>query len=119
MFINHTNHPSERWSMEQKKAAESFGEIRDVPFPGIEPDMSAGTVRELARGQAEKFIALAPAAVLCQGEFTYTYHLVRYLQEAGILVLAACSERISREVIDEQHVSHKTSEFHFVQFRSY
>ncbi len=119
MFINHTNHPAEHWSEAQRRAAEAYGEIRDMPFPSVAPDLSADEVRRLAEAQAAELIAMAPAAVLCQGEFTYTYHMVRCLQQAGVLVLAACSERVSRETVDEQGASHRVSEFRFVQFRSY
>ena len=119
MFINHTNHPAEHWSETQRRAAEDYGEIRDVPFPSVAPESSAAEVQQLAEAQAAELIAMAPTAVLCQGEFTYTYHMVRCLQQAGILVLAACSERVSRETVDEQGASHRVSEFRFVQFRSY
>lgn len=37
MFINFTNHSSEKWSGEQRMAAERYGEIVDIPFPSVPP----------------------------------------------------------------------------------
>ena len=34
-FINHTNHSSDRWDGPQRRAAEAYGVIRDLPFPEI------------------------------------------------------------------------------------
>lgn len=45
VFINCSNHPSERWSREQKQAAEGYGEIVDLPFPEVDPSWDAGQVR--------------------------------------------------------------------------
>ena len=35
IFVNHTNHPSARWSAEQISAAQVYGEILDMPFPAV------------------------------------------------------------------------------------
>ena len=35
MFLNFSNHPSDRWNKAQRQAAERYGEIRDVPFPDV------------------------------------------------------------------------------------
>ena len=37
MFINLTNHSSTNWSKKQRKAAEVYGQIIDMPFPVIQP----------------------------------------------------------------------------------
>lgn len=119
MLINHTNHPSARWSEEQIAAARSYGEVVDVPFPDVPPVWSSEDVAALAEKQAARILAMEPAAVLCQGEFCYTFALVARLKAAGIPVLAACSERVVREREDEAGNVVRESRFAFVQFRAY
>lgn len=119
MFINHSNHPSARWSDAQRTAAETYGTIEDMPFPNIEPMWNEMQVAALAEANAAAIIAKQPAAVLCQGEFTYTFALIERLRKAGITVVAACSERVVHETVDDAGVSHKTAAFSFVQFRKF
>ena len=71
---------------------------------------------EKALGQ---MLPLEPSAVLVQGEFTYSYALIKLLQEAGITVLAACSERQTVTTVNAKHETVRQSVFSFVQFRSY
>ena len=119
IFINHTNHPSARWSAEQISAAKVYGEIVDVPFPAIDDEATAQEVRALAEVNAEKILALKPAAVLCQGEFNYTFALVERLKTFGVTVFAATSKRVSVEEILPDGSTRQVSTFHFVQFREY
>ena len=119
LFINHTNHPSAKWGTEQLAAAKQYGEVQDQPFPAINPHLDEGEVYKLAEAAAEKIINLAPAAVLCQGEFTYTFKLVELLKEAGITALSACSERVSTETIEKDGSIRRESSFRFVRFRRY
>ena len=118
-FINHTNHASGRWSAEQKSAAVAYGEIFDVAFPAINPSATTGQVRELVQENLEKILSLEPAAVLCQGEFTYTFALVERLKEIGVPVLAATTERVVEAEILPDGTSRQVSTFRFVQFREY
>ena len=118
-FINHTNHSAAGWSAAQRLAAANYGEIIDAPFPAVPADWDTGRVEKLAAEYAAEFIALHPAAVLCQGEFCYTYALVRRLQTAGIVVLAACSRRVVEERQDQQGNTCRNSIFEFVRFRTY
>ena len=119
IFVNHTNHPSARWGDEQLTAAKNFGELVDVPFPAINPAASSEEIRELVWANAEKILSLEPAAVLCQGEFNYTFEMVERLKNFGVKVLAATSERIVREEILPDGSSRSISTFRFVQFREY
>ena len=41
MFINYTNHPSASWGEKQTDEAKKYGEIVDMPFPNISPQMTA------------------------------------------------------------------------------
>lgn len=119
IFINHTNHPSTRWSDEQLSAAQAYGEIFDMAFPAVNPNATAEEVRQLAQRNAEKILELEPAAVLCQGEFNYTFALVERLKSSGVKVVAATSERIVISEILPDGSSRQISTFRFVQFREY
>lgn len=114
IFVNFTNHPSELWSQIQKDTAQKYGKIVDIPFPNVNPKGSREDVLELAESSVNKIVKLDPCAVLCQGEFCLAYQVIRKLQENGILVLAACSER---KVIENGNQKQVT--FEFEQFREY
>ena len=75
-------------------------------------------MKEKAVENAARIQAMEPAAVLLQGEFTYSYDLITLLKEAGIPVLAACSRRDVEER-QEEGKSVKTAVFRFVRFRKY
>ncbi len=47
-FINFSNHPFESWGEEQKKAAEAYGTLVEIPFPNIPPEWSTEEVNALA-----------------------------------------------------------------------
>ncbi len=119
IFINHTNHPSERWSAEQIAAAQAYGEISDVPFPAVSAEATAAEVRVLVCEYIEKILAAEPSCVLCQGEFNYTFEMVSRLKSAGVTVVAATSERSVRTEILPDGSTRQISTFRFVQFREY
>ena len=118
-FVNHTNHLSQNWAQEQRLAASNYGKIIDLPFPAIAPTATHDEVLSIATEYAEKIISLKPAAVLCQGEFTYTYALTRLLLSKQIPVFAATSRRISEEITTTDGTNCKISVFRFIQFRPY
>lgn len=119
IFVNHTNHTADKWSEEQRLAAERYGQIKDVLFPSISASWSSQQVRALAKQQAAEIIRLKPEAVLCQGEFTYVHCMIGFLQAAGMKVLAACSERLCKERHMPDGHTERVSVFAFVQFREY
>lgn len=119
MFINHTNHASAKWLAAQKEAAHAWGEIEDLPFPDIGADWDEERVAKIAVENAAKILAKKPRAVLCQGEFTYVYHLVNLLRAAGVTVLAATSRREAIEEQAEDGSARKISRFVFTRFREY
>lgn len=119
VFINHTNHPSAQWSEEQLQAARQYGDVVDLPFPQIEAGLSEAEVHDMAEAAAGRIAVLKPSAVMVQGEFTYSYALIRLLQAAGIRVVAACSERQTIAALNERQETVKKSVFKFVQFRVY
>lgn len=119
MFVNFTNHPSGSWGAAQRRAAQVYGEILDLPFPDVPPALSAAAVAALADEWAARILDLHPACVLCQGEMTLTFRVVRLLQAQGVAVVAACSERRTLCLTDADGCTRRTSEFRFVRFRAY
>ena len=103
-FINFTNHPSDKWENEQKKEAEKFGEIIDIIFPAVDPMLREDEIDSLGEQYCKKILCYKPAAVLCQGEFTLAYNIICRLRNAGIRVVAACSERKVCEIGQVQPV---------------
>lgn len=122
MFINYTNHPSENWSEKQKHQALQYGNIVDIPFPVISADMGKDDIYELAGRECENILCQlagqSDSAVLCQGEFNFTFLMVRFLQKENITVLSAVSERKVRES-SQNGVTIKEAEFDFQGFREY
>ena len=60
-----------------------------------------------------------PAAVLCQGEFTLAFAVTERLKAAGVVVLAASSDRVIETEADENGETRKVSVFRFTRFRRY
>lgn len=126
MFINYTNHPSASWGEKQTKEAKKYGEIRDVLFPNISPQMTVQELTELVKTESKKIVSVVESekdsAVLCQGESVFTYMLVNSLLgrklgahrwQSGLRnlkVLSAVSERKVVEIVDGD-VTQKKSEF--------
>jgi len=119
MFINFTNHSSSNWSEVQISAAEKYGEIKDIPFPSVDPSDDGFYISNLADYYNSEIIKYKPTAVLCQGEMTLAFAVVTRLNLSGIVVLAACSSRVSKEITGIDGKTTKHSEFVFVQFRRY
>ncbi len=118
MFLNFSNHPSCLWGQEQTAAAGEFGEIADLPFPQVPAEMSSEDVRRLADQYTAQILSRRPDCVLCQGEFCLSWNVIVRLKEAGVRVVAACSERMAEEVYGEKGTE-KKSVFRFVQLREY
>ena len=134
MFINYTNHPSAFWGEKQKIEAGKYGEIVDMPFPNISPQMTVQEMHDLVKQETEKIVTIVksenPSAVLCQGESVFTYMIVNsvlnkrqraHRWESGLRnlkVVSAVSERKVVEII-EGDVTQKKSEFCFEGFREY
>lgn len=118
-FINLSNHPSDCWSQAQTTAAKAYGEIVDMPFPAVPTSMSSREIHELAEEISREIISLKPNAVMCQGEMTLFFAVVTILKANGITVLAACTERNSREIMNDSGKSIKISEFEFKGFREF
>lgn len=118
-FINLSNHPSENWLESQLNEAQRYGEIMDIPFPHIDADISEYEVEKLAAEYCKKIVALKPAIVMVQGEFTFTYSVVRKLSAEGITCVASCSNRIAKETKKDDGTILRESVYEFKRFRPY
>lgn len=118
LFINCTNHPSAAWGERQTKCALEIGEIRDYKFPNVSPILKEEEIEKLSKKVLEEIAIMQPVVVLCQGEFTLTYAIVKGLKELGITVVSACSERVVKEEKSKEG-SQKISYFEFIKFREY
>ena len=103
-FINFSNHSSVSWGDQQREEAQKWGDIIDVAFPMVDPNLSGQEVEEMA--------GKCVADIL-------RYHLVSLLKEHGIPVLSACSKRNVMEEKKQDGTVYKRSVFRFIQFREY
>lgn len=118
MLINLSNHPSADWNETQLAAAGKFGEIRDLPFPQIDPTLSPKQINELAAQyllQVQTIASPQEAVVHIMGELTFCVVLVDMLKGAGYICLASTAERKVKDLGDGK----KEVTFDFVQFREY
>lgn len=119
MLINFSNHPSARWSAGQQRAAQRFGRVVDLTFPAIDPAADEAALDAMAAEYVARILHLHPDAVLCQGESTFSYRIVRQLEGQGIPVLAACSRRVVQEAARPDGSTLRQSVFVFAGFRRY
>lgn len=119
MFINFSNHSSDLWGEHQLAAAHVYGEIKDIPFPNIDPSSDEQNILELAESFAQRIYSMNPDAVLCQGEMSFCYAVVSVLKKKGIRVLCSTSERKVITSVNENGETVKTATFCFVRFREY
>lgn len=119
MLVNFTNHPSAQWGEAQLTAARRWGAVVDLPFPEVDPAADEASLDAIAGLYAGRILAMAPDAVLCQGECTLAYRITRRLLEQGVPVVAACTRRRSVEQPQPDGTTLKRSVFAFTRFRQY
>lgn len=118
LFINLSNHPSDKWSKEQLDAAKMYGECMDMPFPNIDPLEDENEISKIADKYVADILDNAKdneVTVHVMGEMNLTFNIVRKLQKHGITCVASTSYRITEDVGDGT----KKIEFHFKRFRKY
>lgn len=119
ILLNLTNHPSSLWSDKQRDAAHVYGEIMDMPFPAIDETDDETYIAVLADEYLQKILDLAKennVTVHLMGELTFTFALLKRLQEHGIPCVASTSKRI----VKEECAGHKSEViFQFERFRRY
>ncbi len=119
VFINLSNHPSSKWGEKERNAAREYGDIMDIPFPEIDPEASAEKISDLAEIYLKKIIEVDEPVVMIQGEFTFSYALIRRIREKGITAVAGCTKRKVEERVMPDGTAVKNSVFEFVGFREY
>ncbi|MCR5608344.1 MAG: toll/interleukin-1 receptor domain-containing protein, partial [Lachnospiraceae bacterium] len=119
VFINCSNHPSVNWSDKQIEAAEKFGNIIDIPFPDVDPELDEEKINFLAEIYCNRILQYKKAVVMVQGEYTFSFALVSKLIGMGITVVACCSKRIVNEKVLEDGTTQKIINYDFVKFRKY
>lgn len=118
MFINLSNHASSEWSEKQKKAALEYGEIVDLPFPNVNPEVDELEIEQLAKQYYQKIMDTAGGAMCVvhpMGEMTLAFALISLLQKNNIVCLASTSKRHSIKMDNNT----KKIIFDFVKFRKY
>lgn len=113
-FINLTNHPSDKWDENQRKAANEYGTIIDIPFPSVNSTATEAEIEQLCGDIVEKVMKYNPYVVLCQGEFTLAFQIINTLLDKGVVVVAACSER--KAIVNGNR---KELYFDFTKFRKF
>ena len=119
MFINLSNHKAVGWSKEQLDAAGKWGEVVDYPFPNVPADADENDIADMSEKIVNELLEKNPKAVMCQGEFTLSYAIIKRLKELGIPVVAASSERVVEEQVLEDGTVERVSKFRFARFREY
>ncbi len=122
MFVNYSNHASGKWPEKQRREAQKYGEIVDVPFPDIPVSATTEEVEVIADKEFQRIQEVIgteeSAVVLCQGEFTLAYHIISLCRRHRIPAVCAVSQRVVHEM-NEGDVVHKSVEFRFQGFRRY
>ena len=123
VFINMTNHPSEKWSSKQLYAAHKYGDVVDIQFPQVSPTASIPNIINMARSIVADICGTYDSdtkiTVLVQGEMTLTYALVSEFYRREVDCYAACSDRVTEEVVNPDGTTTKKVTFKFIQFRMY
>ena len=100
------------------EAARSYGDVVDLPFPGVAPDADSQELQPLAQDCVQMILSQGEAdniTVHIMGEMTLTFRVVTRLKELGIRCIASTTERKTTYNADGT----KLSEFSFVKFREY
>ena len=121
MLINLSNHPLSTWSALQIETAQKqFGEIMDLPFPKINPELNETEIENIADDYFDKIISILNIsidktnAVHVMGELNFTFNIVTKLLNKEINCIASTTERNTKNIGDK-----KLTEFKFVKFRRY
>ncbi len=119
-LVNLSNHPSNKWTDEQKKG---YAVIHDIPFPNIAPTMWENELDELVTEYTMSIVDIVnknheigiQTDVMIMGEMVFTYRLVSALKLRGIICLASTSERN----VEEKPNGEKIVRFTFRGWRAY
>ena len=121
ILINCSNHPSSKWSSEQRQG---WDEIIDVPFPNVEPDWDTNdliyqeTIRNLWKNIVDIVRTREEVVYLyIAGEYTLCYEVVMMATKWMIPIAIPTTKREVVETKNEDGSTTKTSKFEFVRWR--
>lgn len=118
VLINLSNHPSSAWASSQLEAAKAYGEVIDLAFPLIDPDVDETEIVSLSYEYFQKIKQLTigrTPIVHLMGEMTFSFNLIQLLKDSGITCIASTSERLVEECVNGK----KEVDFLFKRFREY
>ena len=119
LFLNLSNHSSDKWNKAQLDAARAYGEVVDMPFPEIDPGATTEEIHRLAEEYADRitssYLGRDLMTVHLMGEMTFTFRLVTLLHARGVRCVASTTQRKTSELADGK----KESIFEFQAFREY
>jgi hypothetical protein len=143
LFINISNHPFEKWSPKQQRAALELTfnhgktlnvrrmgkdltdeelrkavEVADVPFPEVPLEWDENFAYEWLLGNYYRLLRRVPDVIMIQGEFTFSFFLVNLLMKIypqSTLFVSAHSRRLCVENPDGT----RTYKFEFDGFNIY
>lgn len=119
LFLNLSNHSSDKWSEAQLDAARAYGEVVDMPFPEIDPGATTEEIHRLAEEYADRitssYLGRDLMTVHIMGEMTFCFRLVTLLHARGVRCVASTTQRKTSELADGK----KESIFEFQEFREY
>jgi hypothetical protein len=118
-FVNFSNHSAKYWSDDQLNAAKEYGDIIDILFPAVSPEMDENELQALADACVEAILKESPVAVMVQGEFTLCFSVIEKLKEKGIVCVAACYKREAMVTTQADGTTRRESFYSFVRFREY
>lgn len=136
IFINLSNHPSDKWSKKQLEAVKELTNnesIVDIPFPQIDPEMPSEDVVTLAKEYFYKNILNViydvestddvPDKIYLHimGEMCFTYNVVelaKFFSKRELENITCIASTTKRNVVEKEDGT-KISIFEFVQFREY
>jgi hypothetical protein len=116
MFVNVSNHSSDKWSPEQLKSARQFGEVVDLGFPNVNPNLFSVELEDLVLEWLEKITSLEKDEMIhvhLMGETGFVCRLAMRLSNLKFHVLHSTTAR----VVEEKADGTKVSIFKFVRFR--
>lgn len=119
MFINFSNHVSEKWSDKQLEEARKYGKLVDIRFPHVDPYCTDEQINEMVDKFYNEIMKYDNPVVMLQGEFVLSYRLINKLKASGVKVVAGCSERRTIEYVEEDSMTTRKSEFEFVMFKEF
>lgn len=122
MFINLSNHPSDKWGNTQLESALALttdNQIKDIKFPAVPATATTADVLTIADGLYHTVMENKPEVVMIAGEFSLAYTLIELCLRAGVKVVAACSDRRTKETVNKDGTVTKTVNFEFIQFREF